>query len=284
MNTINTTRLIGWNGVRFTTPINWETTVQAPHHLICERNLQPLFEIRWQPDCKVEPDYNKECARFGCTLRVDNISEELATLKTSYKLTPYGVKGQKKLAGLFCYCSVCSTLIHIHIGCKKSDFLKDILQCISSLQCHTADEQGGLLSIQDFSLDLPDPKASMQSYKFQAGLSRIHLTSGDNNIHICRLASAEKRLQSQSLQKLLQTLCGIEDLLIEGDGELYYTQRTPSIWQQIVLRMKRKKPFVKAAIRHIKNKDRLLTLLMESKKPIDQQEFDHIWNSYDILP
>lgn len=284
MSITDTKRHIGWNGVRFITPVTWETTVQAHHHLICENDLQPLFEIRWQADCKIEPNYNKECERLGCIIKTDRIPDELLSLEPNHKITAYGIKGQKRLAGLFCYCSVCSTLIHINISCKKAADFKEIFKTISSLQCHLDNEQDALLSIQDFTLQLPESKTSMQSYKFQPGLSRIHLNSGDNSVHICRLASANKRLQNQSLQELLQTLCGIDDLLIEGNEELYYTHRSPSIMQQIVLRMKRKKPFVRAAIRHIKDKDRLLTLLMESKKPIDQQHFDNIWNSYDILP
>lgn len=279
-----TTRQIGWNDISFITPVDWETTVQNQCHLICERNLQPLFELRWQADCKKQPDYKKECEKIGCTLRIDRIPNGLEPLRKDYQITPYGIKGDKKTAGFFAYSSKCSTLIQVTLNSNKAEEYKLIFSSLSTLQCHRKEQTRTPLSIQDFSLMLPEGKNCMQSYKFLPGLSRIHITSDHHQLHICRLASAEDRLKNQSAEELLKTLCGAEDMVTEGGEGLYYGHRTPSIPQQIVFRMKRKRPFIKAAILHIKEKNRLLILFIESKKPIEQNYFDNIWSSYDLLP
>ena len=284
----NTIHNIGWNGVQFSTAKNWETIVQQNNHLICEENLHPLFEIRWQRNQRGEIKYKDACDHLGyqlCPPSIVKKKQYIQQLSTHFKVTAYSKDGNTEIAGLFCYCEQCHTLLHIHIPDAKVE-PERIFHHLRSLRCHSENDDSTLWSLQDFRLSL-EPQLGiwqLKNFSFAAGLSRIQLGQDALQLHICRLARAEQRLHHSSLPELLQTLAGTAELSFTGAEDECFAQRTPSIPRQILLRLQRNKSFISSGVRYIKGRDRILALVAESNKPISPTLFNTIWQNYDLLP
>ena len=279
---------IGWDGVQFCTAKTWETIVQQNNHLICEENLHPLFEIRWQRNQQGEIKYKDACAHLGyqiCPPAIVKNAHYLQPLSTRFKVTAYAKDGETKIAGIFCYCEQCHTLLHIHIPDTRVQAGR-IFHHLKSLRCHVESDVSTLWSLQDFTLSMPPQLGAWQleNFSFASGLSRIQLRQESLQLHICRLARAEQRLHNSSLPEVLQTLAGTTELSVTGTETECFAHRTPSIPRQILLRLQRNKSFITSGVRYIEKRDRILALVAESNKPIPHALFNTIWQNYDLLP
>lgn len=284
----NLYRLVGWNGLRMMVPGNWETRVDGHRRLLFEKEFQPLLQLRWEQAGKYGAKKLPRRLRSLFPPPDRPIPEkELSSCwqllgRQFTGLTCYGRSGNKIRGGVW-VCGHCGMVILFHCLEDAPQSGAVIAASLGSLLCHG--EEKNLWRVQDFSLTTPADFA-LRSYTFAAGLTRLSLTSSIQQLDTCRLASADQRLARQTLPAILQTLAGAEDLQVSSDGQGTRCDgiRSPTILGQIRLRLRRVKPFVWARIRHDPQTNRLLALVLGSKRPIPQSDLDTLDHAYEILP
>jgi hypothetical protein len=284
----NRYRLVGWNGLRMTVPTTWETRVDGHRRLLFEKEFQPLLQLRWEQAGKYGPK--------KLSLRLKDLfpppdqpiaEKELGSCwqqlgRQVSGLSCYGRSGDK-IRGGFWVCDHCGRVILFHCLEDTAQSGEMIATSLGTLFCHG--EENTLWRVQDFSLTTPADFV-LRSYTFAAGLTRLSLTSSIQQLDTCRLASADQRLARQTLPAILQTLAGAEDLQVSSDGQGTRCDgiRSPTILGQIRLRLRRIQPFIRARIRHDLETNRLLALVLGSKRPIPQSDLDTLDRAYETLP
>lgn len=278
-------RLIGWNGVIFHISNDWEVRVSGSQFLIFEKDFIPQLQLRWENGTPLSrKKLNQRLAEFAgpqnSSYEAQKIPSEWHILKKKFD-TVYGYQRETNIwAGGVCICTQCNTLIHFQLLSEAPSLIQEVGDCLATLSCH--DFAGNLWQLQDFKLITPS-SFKLKDFTFGAGLTRISFKNGEQLLHTCRLAQADSRLAHQQLGKILISLTGTPDLDLTTDGNSCHGQRSPNITKQILLRLKREKPFHTAKIWHDGAANRLLTVALSSNRPISQQTLDSICRDYEIV-
>lgn len=278
---------VGWNGIRIQAPAQWETIVADNHHLIFEEDFDPVFQIRWKNIGRLHPaKWKEKCDQWwqqlGVISKAIPLPQELTHLTDKFTHTRYYRGKQPMESGGLCYCSHCQTLFFFQQLDGKSSMWKKTAEVLSTLTCHGVPNT--LWQIQDFSLTTPITY-TLTDYTFRAGLSRLSFKNENCNVQICRLAQASHRLSSQSLKNILFTLADTRELELEFNQEQQACTgiRSPSITRQILLRMKKEKPFIESKIWIAPKHDRILACVASSTRPIPSDEVHSCYETLKIV-
>ncbi|MGL1932609.1 MAG: hypothetical protein OCC45_12760 [Desulfotalea sp.] len=263
---------ISWNGLSLELNPHWEGRVQGSKHLIFESDLQPLFEIRWYPLAQ-KPNFQKECSKNGLNIKPAKTPKVLAQLMDD--IFCYRQKNDHDFSGCFIYQKEQKYLIHCHLTTNETSKIQAIINHLPSLHLFA----DNIWKIQDFTINIPR-HWKLDNFNFSPGLTRLQFSKAKTIMHICRLTEAQKRLTNISPEDLLRELAGWQDMQIHYNDSLYAYNK-PSILKQLVIRAKRKKPFVEAQLKLTAN-DMILAMVIEDLRPINQEESKNIWQSYAI--
>lgn len=285
---MNTFRQIGWNGVRLTIPCSWETHIGGRNHLIFEEDFSPILEIRWQKAVKKSTAKSraifKRMKKTYSTLHEKKIPMEWSFLTEKFHVTCYGKQKDIPFDTGVCVCNNCKTLLFFQLSNQQNKTAQLLISSLKSLSCPCSASEQTFWSIQDFQLLLPS-SFDLLDYSFGAGLTRISFRRSRLLLHTCKLAPADSRLSHQSLEEILENLADIPDLQMQlsEDGTICEGYRVPTITSQVFLRFKRKKPFIRAKIRHNTLRNRLLAVVLESIRPIPSEICQSISDNYEII-
>lgn len=280
---------IGWNGLVFQCPQNWDAIVSGERHLLFEDNFTPVLELRWQ-----EKNRNTKSATKAIlqNLKKDNglfphksIPESWQALANRFSIHPLLKKKEDSPCAALLTCKECGTTLLFYFFETLPAHHPALSTLFTTLCCHGDTNRQKLWAIQDFRLLLPGAY-QLSSYSFGAGLTRLSFHEGSLVVHICRLAPASQRLQSSNLAELLMILGGVtiaKDDIQQTDAMASHS-RHPPIHQQILDRLKRKLPFHEIQLRHHPECDRLTGLFLFDKKPISKNRASSILDSYEIFP
>lgn len=279
--------LIGWNGLRLQSPSSWETIVSGHNHLIFEDDFEPILQIRWKNVGPVkESNWAKKSEEWWQLLELTSkevsLPPALTPLKDSFShLRYFRGKGPMESGGI-CYCRQCHTLIVFQLLSTTGNVLEKTAHLLSSLACH--EFKSTLWRIQDFSLKTPR-KLQLTDYSFKAGLSRLSFSSTHYSLQVCRLAQAKERLATDSLENILLTLTGTQDLVpkTSQDSLTCHASRCPGILRQVLLRLRKEKPFIEARLWQVPERNRLLATLISSKRPIADTDILHCYEHFEII-
>ncbi len=292
MNNLDITpKEIAWNGLRLEIPPQWEVIVSGKNHLLFEVDFHPVLELRWDTSTTTPKDN-----RTGKILK--NLQKELelpvveisppANLQNNlekYQTTWLSWRDDRLVTGAILLCRACNTLLLLRLHDPQNAGMDSPVAVLQSLNCHAAQDLHTPWAIQDFRVQLPDAYTLLH-YNLAAGFTRLTFSSPGTLLHICRIAPAGERLKQQTLPNILKTLLNtsfIEENVAICDHTVEY-QRRPTIFTQIIVRLRRQKPFCWARIWHCKDTDRLLAVVMESIRPIDMTTAQEICKTYAILP
>ncbi len=281
------TRLVAWNGLRFSPPATWEPRVVASRHLVFEEDFQPRLQLRWQTKAKVTDEDIHRLARelagpagsigLGAGLPgprlVNNQNHQLI-------LSLQG--GDEHVVGGVCFCRTCHTLLQFQVfpGYHRSRL--EACRWLATLSCHG--EQEFLWRIQDFSLVTPAAFA-LTDFNFGAGLTRLSFADRDLRLETCKLAPADVRLHHHSLAEILLTLCGAGDLVTRQDesGESCEAMRAPGIAGRMLLRLRRQRPYLRALVRHNAATNRILAVILSANRRVSPELFLSLCDRYEIV-
>jgi len=287
--TKETSRQIGWNGIRLAVPCSWETHVGGRNHLIFEKDFSPVLEIRWQAAEKKKStnarSVFRQIRKTDSTLEEKKLPREWFFLTEKYHVTCYGKKSEPSFDTAVCICNRCQTVLFFQLNGRQPKKTSQLLtESMRSLSCPCSEGDQSFWSIQDFQLQLAS-NYILSDYSLAAGLSRISFRRGRLLVHTCKLAPADSRLSRQSAGEILKSLADVEDLQLQHNEDKMICRgyRKPTIIRQVLLRLQRKKPFVRAEIRHDALHNRLLAVVLESIRPIPSETCQAISKNYEII-
>jgi len=259
----------GWNGIRFTMPPGWEFRVIDKRHIVLERNFNPLLQLKWEMQTRrkdIEKAQPADREQWSCSTGGSSVWPEI---KKRFELITLREPGQDHLTGIL-FCRDCNAGIHFQLLSSDSADRRECEQVLASLTCHDIDNQASYAwTLQDTTFCLPAEMA-LQQYGFKAGLCWTSHRQGPTVVRACRLAPADRRLAQASAVTILQELTGEgelrqDQLCSEGTTVLY---RSPPIFNQLLYRMRRRPPFIQAALRHLAGANVLAGCIISSRRPI----------------
>ncbi len=281
---------IAWNNLQMHVPRTWDVRVIGPCHLVFEYDFQPLMQIRRQQSvCRslrtLDKRINRWAAELGAVRSAGTLPDDLQGLADNFDRINCFYKADGTIAGGICLCPDCGKLILFHILATDPARVQEVRVALATLWCGRHAED--IWRIQDFSLFLP-PGYTLLDYTFAAGLTRLSFSGGDHLLQTCTLGPADIRLQRQSLQEILTTLSDSPQLQVVNAANTTNTNycegiNNPSIGQQIAMRLRRKKPFIQAAIRHDTTSNRLLAAVFSAKRPLAPTAAHDILHLYEII-
>jgi hypothetical protein len=284
--TTDSRRLAGWNGLQFSHPVDWEVIVAGPRHLLIEHNLSPILEIRWEPGGKSSSEQVIQAATSRLAEKKRTV-QKIAPPALFQSLELGDLSGlswhaDHALDGLIWQCPACATVLFVHLHRQTEPTAVGLL--LQSLRCHQAALEDGLWSIQDFRLTLP-PEFTFVDHTFAAGLSRLAFAGRDLRLQFCRLAPATDRLTRNTLGELLTSMLGNRDRteLLTDSPTLCEIRTNPTAARRLVARLGRKPVFQWGRIWHKQQQNRLLTLIVESNRPLHPANGDHLAQRYEIV-
>ena len=283
----NKTKLIAWNGIQLQIPSDWDVRVSGNRHLVFEKDFQPQVQIRWEKSAPYtarnpQKRLTQFAAQMGSVIAEDYLPVEMQQLQDIFGMVTCYQEKSGMVKGGVCLCADCHTLVLFQLLSTDPALLGEVSDCLSTLMCHNHQET--LWRIQDFSLTLPDSYI-LQNYTFGVGLTRLSFYNAHFLLQTCTLGPADARLTQQTLKEILSTLADTPDLAIAAGDDHYSCEghRKPTIPRQILFRLRREKPFICAKIRHDIMKNRLLTVILSSNRPISLKTFQKTHQKYEII-
>ncbi len=262
--------------------------VSGDTHLLFEEDFHPVLELRWQKQA------NKSGKPTNTILRrlqqgaelfpYQSIPASWKELVNIFTIQLLSENKQKLPKTALLTCKHCGTTLLFYFFSNLTIHHPDVLRILSSLRCHGQDGEKRLWSIQDFQIFLPD-SFQLSSHSFAAGLTRLSFIDSGLTMHLCRLASASQRLEAVPLRGLMNLL-GDVSVPEEDTWQTAHStgcSNSPSIFQQIMSRLKRKAPFHWMLLRHHPELDRLSGLFFFDKKPFSEKQIATILNSYELF-
>lgn len=280
-------RLISWNGIMLRIPATWDERVTGKHHLVFENDFQPQLQIRWQKSGYQRPEIlakrlQQFIGRSGAVIPEDLLPLSLRQLKVQFDgLSCYQGESGRIEGGMFS-CTKNGTLLLFQLLAMGPDFLAEAADCLATISFPLRSDK--LWQVQDFSLTVP-ASFQLRDYGFGAGLTRLSFCDAACTLQTCILGPADIRLGQQPLDQILFSLTGSPHLktVSREDGSFCKGYRNPSILNQILLRLRREKPFIRNRIWHDAAANRLLAVILSSKRPISTEMIDTICSRYEII-
>lgn len=281
---------IAWNDIQLHCPPTWQTIISGERHLLFEEDFHPIMELRWQKmTCQSPSD------REGIltNLTADSDLEALVPqppswkeLEGRYAIRMLGTSATGPVEAAILVCRQCGTTLLLSFFEDPARHYRPLLpRIVASISCHAQDNKGTRLwAIQDFQITIPHD-FQLQGHNFGAGLTRLSFRNRGLTMHLCRLAGAANKLQDRSMLELLNLMGDLAITTVEAhtQGSSVGHSSSPSLLQQIRLRLKGTRPFYWVILRHHPELDRLSGLFFFDKKPISEQLTTSILDSYELF-
>jgi hypothetical protein len=289
-------RQIAWNGVQFKTPAQWEIGQIGSRHLVLEDEAGPVMEVKWGV-VKGRFSHRAHLKRLAASQPrrlKGHISEWYLPPPWEKALADFETRGFLWQAedgasgrGAILFCRICrnATLIQF-FGDGSAKREKVLLAVLRSFQDHRQD--GRILwSIFDVKAKLPGDLKLLR-YRFEAGKYELVFNDGLQHIYLQRWAPAAAILAGRDLIWFSGTIPEFAaeqpPLLTEGDCNAVEWSISPGgKWSQMICRLKPKPSYFWFRLWHLKDKNRILSVRAESKRPLDFQLLSRISTGYESL-
>ncbi len=283
------TTSIHWNNLLLDIPDRWEVIVNSTHHLIFEKNLKPLAELRWQaPLKKSRQDGGESIARQlepgGLYSRRDDSATLFpAYLQNKFTIKTYYLDNDSEEMVLLLTCKQCKTTLLVRIYRASPEGLKEFFAVFASLNCHPDSEEQGKWQILDFYFSLPQG-FELERSSFRFGLTTLYFKSNDAELYLCRLAPASHHLQQHSLAALFQSFGSAppEEQIVVDQFTLCYRQ-SPGLVKHLWSKIRRKKIYQTSRFVHFPHHDRILGYSIRSRRPIEAWVEKMLEDGYGIV-
>jgi hypothetical protein len=284
-------RAVSWNGVSISVPQDWEAKVTDKCRMNFECNFEAVLEISWQkaPPKDID-DFAAQSKQRYEQLSGAKLMKYTLPLHAEQSLSPctpqcFATKEKKIPRLLFLFEK--ESALFITILLFQTQHTPPPWDTIATIAASPLDKNGyQLWAVQDFHITVPSTY-QLSNYSMAAGFTTLHFKKNTTTLHICRLAPASVRLRDNSLDDICTSLLGIHDtsgLTRHVIDKTLYCERSPGLGSQVLMRLKRKNPFLLASLRHDNDNDRLLGVFMEGVHPLDHNIHNRIFSSYETFP
>jgi hypothetical protein len=287
---------IAWNGIRFLAPVEWQLAQIDARHLLLEDHFGPTMEVKWatvkgkfshQAHLKRLTSLQKKQIRK--TVKQGPISPEWETVLTNFKASGFSWQGNATHGrGVILFCPICrnATLIQFFQKESKQSIQGVAAQVLNSFRDHRTDGQI-LWSAYDIRAIVPQT-FQLKRHQFEAGKYEIDFADGSQQITLHRWALASILLGQQDLVQFAKTVVSFGKSepvagTIDGCDTVEWSVSPNSNWQWWLSRLKRKASYYWLGLWHLEEKNRILGVRAEGKKPLDTEVLDRICSNYESL-
>ena len=283
---------IAWNGIHLSVPSTWELGRVDTRHLLFDNHAGPAMEIKWGPvkghfshrshlkkliaQQKHHPDKNLEEWHLPPTWE-SALSNFLAK-GFSWQ------SGAENGRGAILFCTSCKTAVMFQVF-NIADHMTDetILETLKSLQDHRNDDQTAWIV---FDIHALLPRAfQLNDYQFKPGNYKLVFTDGFQTVKLFRWAPASAFLSQTDLSQFVANALEFnrENLVTTSFLEhpaVEWRSNTISGRHNWLYRFKQKQAFHWVRVWHVAEKNRILGIRLDSKKPIDTDMMTEICANY----
>lgn len=287
---------VAWNGISFQAPIDWEIGRIGTHYLVLEDEFGPVLEIKWRriKGKFVHQDQFRRLSagqknKLGKTIRQIPVPSGWKQEVDRFDSLSFSWQGETIGGiGLILFCQNCRTSTLMQFFQKKTHINNQITRKIlASFRDHSQDDQMAW-AVFDITAKIPG-KFRLTRHRFDAGAFELAFSRGKNKITLYRRGPASIFLREQDLLQHASQMFGVVQTKlqykrIDGCNSVDSIISPPSSWWSRIGQTIRFKPlYDKFRIWHLEDKNRLLGVKMNGRKPIDINMFEQICDFYDIV-
>jgi len=285
---------IAWNGIRLSIPSTWEIGRIETRHLFFDSPAGPAMEIKWSP-VKGRFSHRSHLNQLIAQQknRPDKNLEEWQLPPTWEKaLSSFIAKGfswqlnTENGRGAILFCPSCKTAIMIQFfNVKDANTDIAILNMLKSLKDHRNDNQTewAVFNIQAL---LPGT-FKLNSYQFKPGNYQLAFSDKFQSLKLFRWAPASAFIAQSDLSQFaantldLSQASLVTNLTLDHPAVEWQVNNTPG-WHHWLFPFKRKPAFHWIRVWHIPDKNRILGIRLDSRKPIDVGMTRDICRNYSV--
>ena len=283
---------IAWNGIHLSVPSTWELGRIDTRHLLFDNHAGPVMEIKWGPvkghfshrshlkkliaQQKHHPDKNLEEWHLPPTW--ESALSNFIAKGFSWQ------SGAENGRGAILFCPSCKTAVMFQVF-NIADHMtgEAILKTLKSLQDHRNDDQTAWIV---FDIHALLPRAfQLDDYQFKPGNYTLAFTDGFQTVKLFRWAPASAFLSQADLSQFaanalefnrenLVTTSFLEHPAVEWRSNIISGRHN---W---LYRFKQKQAFHWVRVWHVAEKNRILGIRLDSKKPVDTDMMTEICINY----
>jgi hypothetical protein len=283
------TTSIRWNNIILDVPERWEVIVKSPRHLIFEKNLKPLAEIRWQaPQKRSRQNGSETIARQlepggGYSRKPDPVELFPTHLTDKFAMKTYCLDDDSEQMVLLLSCIHCRTALLVRIYSTSPDGMRELVAVLASLNCHPHPEERYKWQILDFYFVLPEG-FELEHSSFRFGLTTLYFKSDDAELYLCRLAPASHHLQQRTFAALFQSFSSAPPgEQTTGDQLTLFYHHAPNLVGHLWGKIRRKKLYQASRFVHYPHHDRILGYSIRSRSPIEEWVEKMLVDDYGIV-
>ena len=285
-----------WNGIRFAAPGAWELNKIGRRYLVLEEEDGPVLEVKWGP-IKGSFSHRKHLRRLsalygkqsGIKVKESPLPKGWGAALRGYEASGFAWSG-KTLGGrgVVLFCPTCRNATLIQFYQKK----RDIPECISrhlltSFQDHRQDDRV-VWSVFDIRAVIPG-MFRLVGYCFEPGKFELSLASKGQTITLYRWGPAAVLLSDRNLEQFANAMVRLpkQATLLQAmeERDALEWEATPRSfpWSRWRRRLKGKADLQWFRIWHENEKNRILGVGFQGKRPADPVFLEKIVAGYETL-
>ena len=273
---------IDWNGIHLSVPSTWEIGRIDTRHLFFDHHAGPAMEIKWGP-VKGRFSHRSHLNKLVAQQKHHpgrNLEEWRLPSAWKNALSKFIAKGfswqsdTENGRGAILYCSACNTAMMFQIF-NITDHMtaETTLDMLKSLQDHRDDGQTAW-TVFDIHALLPKT-LRLNNFQFKPGIYELAFSDRFQTVKLFRWAPASAFLSQTNLSRFTANALGFdhENLVTTSFLEhpaVEWRSKTMTGWCNWLYRFKRKPSFHWLRVWHVVDKNRILGVRLDSKKPFDR--------------
>jgi hypothetical protein len=292
----NQWREIGWYGVRFKAPADWQLNQIGIRYLALEDASGPVMEIKWAP---IQGKFSKKAhlkrlaslqkKRVRKSIEPQPLSAAWKSALTHFEASEFSWQADAMHGrGLILFCPSCrnATLIQFFRMQSAKDGAAAV-EVLNTFRDHRADGQV-LWAAYDIRALVPE-SFQLKRYRFEAGRYELDFARGSEHIILQRWAPASVLLRKQDLVQFAKTVADFDNKSepvsgrMDGCDTVEWSVSPAAAWQRWLSRFKGKASYYWLGLWHLEAKNRIMGVRAQGKKPIDTELVDAIFAHYESV-
>jgi hypothetical protein len=292
---LNQCKEIAWNGIRFQAPADWQLAQIGARHLVLEDEAVPVMEVKW---ARIKGKFSHKAhlkrltflqkKQVRRTLKQAPISPEWQSVLTDFNVSGFCWQGNSTHGqGVILFCPSCRTATLVQFFQNDSTPCNPVSQeILHSFRDHRSDRQI-LWCAYDIRAIVPQT-FQLQRHRFEAGKFELDFTDGRQHICLHRWALASVLLAEQDLVQFAKTVAGIPKAQpvagnMAGWATAECSASPEATWQRWLSGFKHSASYYWLGLWHLAEKNRILGVRAEGKKPLDGPLLNRICTHYESI-
>jgi hypothetical protein len=292
---LNKWKEIAWYGVRFKIPPEWQLSQIGIRYLLIEDEFGPAMEIKWTP-VKGKFSHQAHLKRLASlqkkqtrkSIQPRSVSAAWETALADFETSEFSWKSDSIHGrGVILFCPTChnaSLIQFFHKAPPKIDLVAT--NVLNSFRDHRSDDQI-LWSAYDIRALVPGT-FELKHHRFEAGRYELDFENRGQHIILYRWAPASVLLSKQDLVQFTRSVANFSKTepvagKMNGCDTVEWSVTPASGWGRWMSRFLGKASYYWLGIWHLEDKNRILGVRAEGKKPLDTELLDRICSRYETI-